>query len=184
MLIPLRRDGSKDLGPLSLSGRAGGDWDKRAGSGNCSEGFAVPERMEGLQIAANMNIQIAFYLPDNLLPNGSIFHISTNVLAVNWGVRNVALSRRNIRLWVFCFLAAAAYRFSRVQLCATLWTAACHVPLSLGFSRQEYWSGLPCSPPWYLPDPGIELTSLCPELQADSLLLNFWESPVDTQALS
>ena len=55
--------------------------------------------MEGLQIAANMNIQIAFYLPDNLLPNGSIFHISTNVLAVNWGVRNVALSRRNIRLF-------------------------------------------------------------------------------------
>ena len=55
--------------------------------------------MEGLQIAANKNIQIAFYLPDNLLPNGSIFHISTNVLAVNGGVRDVALSRRNIRLF-------------------------------------------------------------------------------------
>ena len=34
-------------------------------------------------------------------------------------------------------------RFSRVQLCATPWTAACQAPLSMGFSRQEYWSGLP-----------------------------------------
>ena len=74
--------------------------------------------------------------------------------------------------------------FSRVSLFVILWTVAHKAPLSRGFSRQEYWSGLPCSPPWYLPDPGIELTSLCPELQADSLLLNFWESPVDTQALS
>ena len=38
-------------------------------------------------------------------------------------------------------------RFSRVQLCATLWTAAHQAPLSMGFSRQEYWSGLPFSSP-------------------------------------
>ena len=37
--------------------------------------------------------------------------------------------------------------FSCVQLCATLWTAAHQAPLSMGFSRQEYWSGLPCPPP-------------------------------------
>ena len=37
-------------------------------------------------------------------------------------------------------------RFSRVQLCATPWTAAHQVPLSLGFSRQEHWSGLPFPP--------------------------------------
>ena len=37
--------------------------------------------------------------------------------------------------------------FSRVQLFATLWTVACQAPLSMGFSRQECWSGLPCSPP-------------------------------------
>ena len=35
-------------------------------------------------------------------------------------------------------------RFSHVRLCATLWTTARHAPLSMGFSRQEYWSGLPC----------------------------------------
>ena len=45
--------------------------------------------------------------------------------------------------------------FSRVQLFATPWTAAHQAPLSIGFSRQEYWSGLPCPPPEDLPDPGI-----------------------------
>ena len=38
-------------------------------------------------------------------------------------------------------------RFSRVQLCATLWTAAHQAPLSTGFCRQEYWSGLPFPSP-------------------------------------
>ena len=48
--------------------------------------------------------------------------------------------------------------FSRVQLAATLWpwTVACLAPLSMGLSRQEYWSGLPCPPPGHLPDPGIK----------------------------
>ena len=45
--------------------------------------------------------------------------------------------------------------FSRVQLCATPWTAARQAPLSMGFSRQEYWSGVPCPPPGTLPDPGL-----------------------------
>ena len=46
--------------------------------------------------------------------------------------------------------------FSHVRLFATLWTAAHEAPLSMGFSRQEYWSWLPCPPPGDLPDPGIE----------------------------
>ena len=46
--------------------------------------------------------------------------------------------------------------FSCVQLFATLWTVACQAPLSMGFSRQEYWSGLPSPPPGDLPNPGIE----------------------------
>ena len=41
-------------------------------------------------------------------------------------------------------------------LFATPWTVACQAPLSMGFSRQEYWSGLPFPPPGDLPDPGIE----------------------------
>ena len=47
-----------------------------------------------------------------------------------------------------------------LQLCATLWTVAYQVPLSMGFSGQEYWSGLPCSPPMGLPEPGIKSVSL------------------------
>ena len=50
---------------------------------------------------------------------------------------------------------------------ATPWTVACQAPLSLGFSRQEHWSGLPCPPPGDLPNSGIEPGS--PALQADSL---------------
>ena len=54
-------------------------------------------------------------------------------------------------------------RFSRVWLFATLWTVACQAPLSMGFSRQEYWSGLPFPPPGDLPDPCAHpiLTGLC-----------------------
>ena len=50
--------------------------------------------------------------------------------------------------------------FNGVQLCVTLWTVSSQAPLSMGFSRQEYWSGLPCPPPGDLPAPGIELVSL------------------------
>ena len=46
--------------------------------------------------------------------------------------------------------------FSSVQLFVILWIVAHQAPLSLGFSRQEYWSGLLCPPPGDIPDPGIE----------------------------
>ena len=71
---------------------------------------------------------------------------------------------------VLACLAAPTYvctlsRFSHVRLCATPWTVAHQVPMSKGFSRQEYWSGLPFPSPGYLPDPGIKLRSLMsPEL--------------------
>ena len=58
---------------------------------------------------------------------------------------------------------------SRVQLFETPWTVAYQASLSMGFSRQEYWSGLPFPSPGDLPDPGIEPRS--PALQADALLL-------------
>ena len=47
---------------------------------------------------------------------------------------------------------------SCVWLFATPWTLACKAPLPMGFSRQEYWHGLPCSPPGDLPNPGIKPT--------------------------
>ena len=46
-----------------------------------------------------------------------------------------------------------------LQSCAPLWTAAFQAPLSMGFSRQEYWNGLPCPPPGNLPNPGIKPAS-------------------------
>ena len=64
---------------------------------------------------------------------------------------------------------------SVVSNSATPWTIAGQIPLSVEFSRQEYWSGLPFPSPEDLPDPGIEPGS--PELQADSLPS---EPPSDT----
>ena len=60
-----------------------------------------------------------------------------------------------------------AQLLSPVRLFATLWTAARQAPVSMGFSRREHWSGLPCPPPGDLPNPGIEPRS--PALQVDSL---------------
>ena len=62
--------------------------------------------------------------------------------------------------------------FSCVQLIGTLWTVAHQALLSMGFSRQEYWSGLLCPPPEDLPNPGIKLSSpVYPDGQACSLPL-------------
>ena len=66
----------------------------------------------------------------------------------------------------------------RVWLLATLSTIALQTPLSMEFSRQEYWSELPFPPPGYIPDPGIELASpMSPALQVDSLPLSPWGCP-------
>ena len=72
--------------------------------------------------------------------------------------------------------------FSCVQLIATLWTIVCKAPLSMGFSRQEYWSELPCPPPWDLPDPEIEPVSLTSPALAGGFFFFFntsamWEDP-------
>ena len=66
---------------------------------------------------------------------------------------------------------------SRVRLFATPWTVAYQAPPSVGFSRQECWSGLPFPSPGDLPDPGIEPGS--PALQADALLSEPPGKPVD-----
>ena len=66
-----------------------------------------------------------------------------------------------------------AQLLSCVQLFATLWTVARQGPLSVGFFRQEYWSGLPFPPPGDLPNPGIKSES--PALQVDSLPLSHHE---------
>ena len=77
-----------------------------------------------------------------------------------------------------CFLiinsmCVHAKLLSHVQLFVTLGTVPYQAPLSMGLSRQEYWSGLPCPPPGDLPDPGIKPTSCAaPALPVDSLPLS------------
>ena len=79
-------------------------------------------------------------------------------------------------------LSRVLSHFSHVRLFATLWTVAHEAPLSMGFSRQEYWSGLPSPRPGDLPDPGIEnpdLSYLPLQWQADSLPLVLPGKPGD-----
>ena len=69
--------------------------------------------------------------------------------------------------------------FSYDQLFVALWTIACQVPLSKGFSRQEYWSGLP-SPPGDLPNPRIEPVSLMSPVLVGGWFFTIsttWEAP-------
>ena len=74
-------------------------------------------------------------------------------------------------------------RFSHVLLFATPWTVAHQAPLSMGFSRQEYWSGLPYLPPGYLRYPGIESLTL-PALAGGFFTTNTtWETPLHVHML-
>ena len=75
-------------------------------------------------------------------------------------------------LWVHAQL------LSRVRPSVTPWTVDRQAPLSMGLSRQEYWSGLLFLSPGDLPDPGMEpLSPVSPALQVDSYLLSTWEGP-------
>ena len=67
---------------------------------------------------------------------------------------------------------------SHVQLFVIPWPVACQAPLSMGFSRQKYWSRLPCPPPGDLPNPGIEPRS--PASWADALLSELSGKPKNT----
>ena len=79
-------------------------------------------------------------------------------------------------MWRICTLPLTC--FSNVWLCVILRTAVCQAPLSMEFSRQEYWSGLRFPYPGDLPNPGIK--PRFPALQADSLQLSHQGSPTRT----
>ena len=68
--------------------------------------------------------------------------------------------------------------FSHVQPFMTPWTVAYQAPVSMGFSRQEYWSGFPCLPPGDLPNPGIKLGSTA--LQVDPLSVKLPGKPSES----
>ena len=77
-----------------------------------------------------------------------------------------------ISIYIYIYISAHIYlhthrhahMLGHIWFFVTPWTVACKAPLSIGFSRQEFWSGLPCPPPRDLPNPGIE-----PGSPADSL---------------
>ena len=70
--------------------------------------------------------------------------------------------------------------FSHVRLFEILWTLLCQASLSMRFSRQEYWSGLPCPPQGDLPNPGIEPVSLTSLALAGGFftIRAIWEAPL------
>ena len=74
--------------------------------------------------------------------------------------------------------ACVLSRFSCFQLFDTPGTVVCQAPLSMGFSRQEYWSGLSCPPPGDLPDPEIESMPLTTPALADGFFTTSttWEA--------
>ena len=78
-----------------------------------------------------------------------------------------------------CLCVHVLSHCSCVPLCVTLWTVACQAPLFMGFSRQEYLSGLPFPSPGDFPDPGIEAVSLMSPAFAGELFTTgtTWEAP-------
>ena len=96
----------------------------------------------------------------------------------NWQVTWVDISQKKTYKWPMGTLKGVQpyNHFSSVQFSHSVMSdssqpyGAHQAPLSMGFSRQEYWCGLPCLPPGDLPNPGIEYVSpVTPALQADSL---------------
>ena len=88
--------------------------------------------------------------------------------------------KRIPQLFIPCNCSCAMLsHFSHDQLFAILWTVARQAPLSMGFSRQEYWSGLSCPSPGDLPHPGMEPASLKSPALADRYSTNSttWEAP-------
>ena len=94
-------------------------------------------------------------------------------MAVGMGMRFLfVLIFRGIASLQCCvsFFCTANYGLSHVRLLETSWTVACQAPLSVGFPRQEYWSGLPFPSLGALLNPGIEpVPPMSPSLQANSL---------------
>ena len=94
---------------------------------------------------------------------GGIKNISFDIIFDNSCVHEQWKSKGLVLILVVGVLGC----FSLIWLFTTLWTLAHQAPLSKGFSRQEYWSGLPCPPPGDLPNPGTEPRSLMTPALAD-----------------
>ena len=127
-----------------------------------------------------MNVQIWFWnfssfpliCMSDLLPEEHLFDSLSlwSVFQLGVCVRPLCSSfSRLLLFWVFLYRSLPFYiilrlcvlsHFSRVRFFASPWTVTCQAPLSIGFSRQVYWSVLPHPPPGGLPNPGIRPKSL------------------------
>ena len=96
-----------------------------------------------------------------------VFHL-TNTCCCFVSLITLPTRVRLIKAMIFPVVMYGCEKESEVWLFATSWTVAYQAPPSMGFSRQEFWSGLPFPSPGDLPNPGIEPRS--PALQADALL--------------
>ena len=109
------------------------------------------------------------YVPDSDLGAEDTSH-EQKKLILTWIVisMEVEANSKQVNQYIYKILLKVKVKsLSRVWLFATLWTVAYQVPLLMGFSSQEYWSGLPFPSPGDLPNPGIEPKS--PALYADAL---------------
>ena len=118
-----------------------------------------------------------------MLPINDISYVIKFQRVKAFWLKSVVIFVLHAKLSLYIYICIYLYacmlsHFSCVQLFVTLWTVAHQAPLSMGFSRSEYWSELPCPPPCYLPASGIEPKSpVAPTLQADSLSLSHQGSP-------
>ena len=100
--------------------------------------------------------------------------LNAALFSLSW--EHVRWATRNFHHSAYGYMCVYVQWVSQVRLFATPWTAARQAPLSMEFSRQEYWSGLPCPSPGDLSNPGIKPGSSA--LQVDSLLSESLGKPV------
>ena len=104
-----------------------------------------------------LKIYYLFYSKTSLLSSQSLMEKNHGV-SLSELVKICWPTRRKYNLMKVAHMCAQSLQC--VRLFVTLWTIAHQDPLSMGFSRQEYQNWMPCHPPGYLPDPGVEPTSL------------------------
>ena len=111
----------------------------------------------------------SLWLPTDCSPLGSSVHGIFQARILEW----VAISFSEIFFLPILLKYSwhAMFSGSVVSNSVTPWTVACQAPLSMGFSRQEYWSGLPCPPPGGLSGPGIEPLSLMSPALRDRFII-------------
>ena len=145
------------------------------------------EQMHGLALLhANISLKHLGFIPTCLLPS-----VNNDRCSGNGGNPEMPWAALRIKVVLLCGEVICTGTgllcmcvLSLVRLFATSWTVALQAPLSMGFSRQEYWSGLPCPPPGDLPDPKIKPRSPAAlASQPDSLLWATGEAPLASAKL-